>query len=211
MITQKSHWVCRTVSLCVIAVSVFACAPCARFAFSPFAPSFDATYFPKGAFDASRPGRDFEMSKEWGKLLRNLEEPSLFSHHGSLYEAYRFMWARAWQSTIVIRVERRGDDRLLSYSELCNPAKCSAATIERTSTVRLSNSLWRKLTNSVLKSSFWDASSQAPDSLLPLDGTSWVIEGYREGTYHSIHRRTDPLEDHVDPLWTVADTFLSLM
>jgi hypothetical protein len=120
--------------------------------------------------------------------MRALEERGLCARGESTNERYRFAWIPTFHPSVVVRAEHDGRSSRLIARILSGAGGYDPGTVVRDTVVSLQSTEWVELQAAIEKSSFWAAPQVPPDSLLGLDGSRWILEGYREGRYHVVDR-----------------------
>jgi hypothetical protein len=134
-------------------------------------------YFPAGAF-RSDANLDANIHRWYGGELCRMSEAPLAAQTAD--ETYRFLWLRAFQPPVSVRIQRAGGRATLVAVELDEHGNVSLRR-ERT----LGDLEWRTLTATLGTAAFWDAPTRHSD-VGGEDGADWIFEGYRPGLYHVI-------------------------
>lgn len=115
-------------------------------------------------------------------------------HRQGLIESYGAVWhgRGVLQEMVRIRVDRF-PDRLSILGETLQLTDQGWEPVKSISQP-LSEADWRQIQEWVLNSEFWSLPER--DQAAPmLDGDSWEIQGYRDGTYHEVRRHTGSVLD----------------
>lgn len=123
----------------------------------------------------------FDCCRVQSDLLR--DEPPMCRFRETESEGYRFLWASSFNGAALVDIARRDDlvelrSRVLGRSRLYRkgPAVLSTHSPED----------WEKLQQALTISCFW--SLNPTDERTGLDGAQWLIEGWRNDTYHWVDR-----------------------
>ena len=147
-------------------------------------------YFPKNAL-----GRDVRSDQRkamwYSHELKVLGEPSFFKlANNPSSESYRFLWLRTFHPPIAIRLDLQADGSGILTTKTANGeagfpytvkqlAKSGSRTIERERIQALLGRLTR--------AGFWSLPPETYDQT-GTDGSQWIIEGIKQGTYHFVDR-----------------------
>ena len=155
-------------------------------------------YFPPG-FDPSYYTRD----------LAAMKEPSIFELRADRKsEVYRFSWFRSFHHPLVVRLEKRGEGGSLRLVQFRRIDKKPQQLVEE-KIVNIDAKAWAEFTNKVDQSAFWTTPSQVKQDL-GTDGSRWILEGVRSGTYHVIDRWSPTEFQAFKPYVELCLSFLQL-
>jgi hypothetical protein len=139
------------------------------------------------------------------KNLRENDDPQLFSvfQELPLYalpdcvdEAYSLTWIPSFDSPVLVRVWRSGDQAFMVAKQLDTKGWSKFGKVKETNSRPLTNFEWRDFTDLLNRRSYWQLSSTA-DEISPEDGAIWLIDGLRSREFHSVRRRV-PNEDFAE-------------
>ena len=116
-------------------------------------------------------------------LLRKAGEPRLTDAREGV-EEYQFVYVGTY--SLLVRATKMDDLVTLRAVQVVGDR------ILQGKRVTLSKEEWRKITALVGKAEFWKVSPEAGEE--GADGTSWLIEGRREGVYRAVSRWTPSME-----------------
>jgi hypothetical protein len=155
-------------------------------------------YFPAGTLSAV--AKMDRIKAEWySQELAALHEPSLWQssreHHDT--EAYRFLWLRSFDAPICVRVTLNRDE---SGSLISKEGTVHGATERGKLTQAETKSLSREQVKSFLdlvgSVKFWDMRSPTSE-LGGVDGSQWIMEGEKQGTYKVVDVWSAPPTDPI--------------
>ena len=134
----------------------------------------------------------------YDKLLETFKEPPLCKEGvKGRAQSYIFLWLPTFEHPIFMRVNVGQDGRgTLSTKTLSGEGGYDLGKLETTATRKLSRDEEVELFSTLADIGFWTlpASVKNPYELV-LDGTTWVIEGVRDGQCHTVTRESSPLTD----------------
>jgi hypothetical protein len=136
-------------------------------------------YFPTGVFDPEYDREPFE-SKWYSKHLQALDEPSLLDARG-FDESYRFLWLRTFHHPVAIRVWRVGNEHFISAKESDGAGGYEPGKVIANSERNLSAQEWDDFLRLLYDADYW---CLGDNGMGGLDGAQWILEGFREGSYH---------------------------
>jgi hypothetical protein len=148
-------------------------------------------YFPKGAFDDS--ATDQYMGDYYSGHLRNLDEPSLLRLSADAgMESYRFLWLRAFDPPIVIRLDVKADGTGTVTAKIADGQSGFPATCRKV-VKNVSRAVTREQVQGFRalmgRMDFWSiATNEDPMDVAEDDGSEWVIEAVKGGKYHVVAR-----------------------
>jgi hypothetical protein len=148
--------------------------------------STQVKYFPDGVLDPD-PERAAQRAKWYSEELTRFKEPSLLeSEVAASVESYRFLWLRSSRADMCIRLDVNSDGTARVTTKI---AKEKAGPGKKSNRVTY---VTKEQTDSFLgildQTGFWRISTF--DSYRGLDGSDWIIEGTKRGTYHVVDRWT---------------------
>jgi len=150
-------------------------------------------YFPDGTLDPD-PERAARRVKWYSDELTQLKEPSLLEPQvGASAESDRFLWLRSFHADMCIRLDVNGDgtSRVTTKITADKPATGKAKTTRVTQVTKEQTASFLAIVD---QNGFWKLLTF--DSYRGLDGTVWIIEGTKGGTYHVVDRWT-PKDENV--------------
>jgi len=116
-----------------------------------------------------------------------MNEGSLLDNHDENYEAYRFLWLRAFHHPVEVLAERHGYKFYLSSKELNGAGGYAPGKMWRTDNKWLTEEDWCILMAAMDKADFWEQETKVRDNI-GTDGSEWVLEGRKNGRYHIVDR-----------------------
>ena len=131
-------------------------------------------HFPNISFD-SNPDVDRFIRKWYSGILEVMDEFPLVSHE------YRFLWLRTSHSPVMVRL----DESSLLLKELDGKGGYNPGKLSKRMTKDLSHADWQSYLSLLDRTQFWHM--PATDGRSGLDGSRWLLEGYREN-YHAVSR-----------------------
>lgn len=151
-------------------------------------PDINPQYFPTGVFSGFPELSDFD-ARWYAKHLRTMKEPSLLeAAKDEKIVAYRFLWLRAFDHPVSIRVAvRPNGSALLTAMETDGAGGYQGGTISHDQTFEISTDQVMELSRLLGKVDFWSLQTEErkPGAR---DGAQWIFEGVRGGKYHVIVR-----------------------
>jgi len=159
------------------------------FLFSTAPASLQQTYFPNDAFNGYRLRNSFTM--EWySRDLKALDEPSLWelSQHDNQVVVYRFLWIRAFDNPIVVRVTIAANGTANVVVKMGEVGKGSPGRLIRNERHDLPAAIIADLAARIQGTNFWNVPTVESMNGVGLDGAEWVLEGVSEGNYHVVVR-----------------------
>jgi hypothetical protein len=121
------------------------------------------------------------------EILFNLQEPILYNYPG---EAIRFLWIRAFNNPIMLRLNKIEDTIYANIKELMNvpiDADHYIPKIGLDTMIILTLKKWEDIVYSLKVNDFWNA--QVPDTINDYkDATFWILECRLKNQYHFIER-----------------------
>jgi hypothetical protein len=142
-------------------------------------------YFPPGSLDP-RPKLE-ELFDEWfSKHLRSMDEPALWPVPDNQPLTFRFIGLPTWDNPYAVRIEKQGDQWLLTGKLTAGEGGYDEGPIIRRVSGWLSPSEARRLDKLVSKLAFWELPTVIDDG--GCDGVRWVVEAAESGRYHVAHR-----------------------
>ena len=123
-----------------------------------------------------------------------MDEPPLWEIEAD--EAYRILWLRSFDPAIAVRISRTGSSRSLTAISLSRmQSSDQPRDIEEQTFRQLSRSNWSKSVELIDQSQFWDLPPIDLDEIIAsVDGAQWILEGFREGSYHVVARTSPSAE-----------------
>ena len=149
----------------------------------------EAGYFPERVFDD--PGG---VSSWYPYELRVMGEPSLFDlAENSSAESYRFLWLRASDAPVVVRLDVNADGSGTVMAKIGDGQAGSPYTTKRVVEIdrrMLTRNEVEGFAGLVDKLDFWSTATdeEQPKGAVRVDGSEWVIEAVRSGEYQVVAR-----------------------
>jgi hypothetical protein len=142
-------------------------------------PNGSEYFFPRGTFLESSPPRwrrpmDAHMRAGFSATLRQLDEPS-FSCRNRAAQQFRFLWVRAFQRPLAIRILLPTDPAFAASVHLTDEPARPLMPGEQ-----------RELIAAFERTEFWTMPTFK--DAVGLDGASWVVEARLNGHYHVVDR-----------------------
>jgi hypothetical protein len=142
------------------------------------------------------PAEAMRASEGYQKTLAVFKEPSIFPASSQDAEVYRVFIYPTFYHALSIRVEKSGKRYTLVVKYLSGKVGYGEGTLKGEKRRRLTEKEWRNFIELLNQASFWSlpAEEEEPEpnekgeTLICLDGTSWYLEGVREGKYHAVQR-----------------------
>jgi hypothetical protein len=140
-------------------------------------------FFPDGTF-YDDPKRNAEYSKWIADQLNILQEPSLFAiSNDSKVQCYRLFLSPSFKKTVTVRLTLKRDDA--GTLDVKREGDQSGQLIE-SKTIRISQQQVTDFLHLLDKANFWDLPVR--DKRYGLDGTTFIIEGVKDGKYQVVKR-----------------------
>ena len=129
---------------------------------------------------------NFILSMEFSKL----NEPKLY--HEYPYEVYRFTWSAYLKNAhnpLTIRIENDGKKayliaKYIRYNRFSNKDKLIIKD-----TITIDKNKWVEFKNIINSINFWNISPIEKTSIVVFDGSTWILEGSIDKSYHMVHRK----------------------
>jgi hypothetical protein len=163
-----------------------------------------AAYFPPNSLEESPKSSQFK--EQWySKELSGLHEPSLWeaSRAAKQVQVYRFLYLRAFDHPIVVRVEVNMDGKGLLTTKVAgwrNGSKPGHLIVNKTRKMSVDQTNWFLYVIDQL--GFWQLPTHDKSDVMGLDGSQWILEGVKDGKYLVVDRWS-PHEGPVKGLGTV--------
>jgi hypothetical protein len=168
---------------CFMSVSAFSQANLPDDSRAPRSPAI-AKCFPDGIFDQSDASRDGFIANGLTDYLHAISEPCLLdpAKHGAI--SYRLIWGGMPSARrVVVRLEVGEDGKAVLFTKVTAGRRLVSDRVESISSTQVEEFL-----DLVKLSDFWSLPSS--ENRPPVkDGTSWILEGIRDGAYHGVYRR----------------------
>lgn len=148
----------------------------------------DTLYFPAGTFrpvveDDLDLDRWDRFQREWySQQLAAMREPSLTCGDVGSIEAVRFLWLRAFNEPIAIRITKSGTDYALTTTTLAYAPGMEIGAVQDQYQKPISEDEWMTLVSSLAPIRFWEMPADVANA--GGDGSYWVIEVRLNGRYH---------------------------
>jgi len=148
------------------------------------------------------------------EVLFNLKEPVL-NVDSSEGEFVRFIWLRAFENAVVIRVNKFNDTVYIIIKEL--KTKATAAkfpNIIKDTIIILDKNKWEQFTNPIKQSNFFNSSYT--DTSFGLDGAVWFLECRLNNKYKVIKRwdngylSSNKINSYLNPLIDFTNKIIPL-
>ncbi len=130
---------------------------------------------------------DVYADNYFGKFLKAAVEKSFLDVSDKNSEIYRFTLLDSFAHPIFVRVERSSDIFILTFKELDGKGGYEPGKLFRYKAVEIKERDWCKLKELLNEADFWRKSVIKKNDG-GLDGASWMIESYKHGRYHIVHR-----------------------
>lgn len=149
------------------------------------------TFFPPGAFAPDNVNEDSIRSKWYSEHLTALKEPSLFeSKQDGAAQSYRFLWLRTFNHPVAVRVLIHADGSGTLVTKMADgmggyePGNLIVDKTEPLPADRV-----KKFSEELQHLGYWTLPGlPGRETIVGADGSRWVIEGIRHGTYHLVDR-----------------------
>ncbi|MBC7797929.1 MAG: hypothetical protein H7Z37_13740 [Pyrinomonadaceae bacterium] len=122
-------------------------------------------------------------------LFARFQEMPLSKSPQCVDECYRLTWLPTFHAPTVIRVWRSGDEYFIATKRLDGKGGYELGELETEQIHALTIDEWKSFDAPLLQNQFWKTSALIKEGTLH-DGASWTLEGFSNGKYHSIYRRT---------------------
>jgi len=144
-------------------------------------------FFPDGTFHDD-PKRNADISKWAVDSLNILQEPSLFAlSNDSRVQCYRLLLLPSFKKTVTVRLTLKRDDAgTLDVKIMNEPGKNEPARLNESKTIHASKQQVADFLHLLDKANFWDLPVR--DERFVLDGTTFIIEGVKDGKYQVVKR-----------------------
>ncbi len=165
-------------------------------------------YFPPGSLDKTPQGH--ELKAAWfSKQLKAMREPSLWelSKKDPKAEVYRFLWLRAADHPVAIRVVvRAGGSAWLNSRMTTGKGASDPGHITRYSVSWLRKKLTQEFLDETVKVGFQSMPtlSAQNDATAGMGGSEWIVEGIKDGQYHVVVRHSPDVADPVREIGLLA-------
>ncbi len=160
-------------------------------------------YFPSAAID-SVSGLDTFKNRWYSYHLNRMNEPILHTQDEP-YEVYRYTNLGTWSAPYTYRIENRGGVHQLTFVITSGQGGYHAGSVTNREVVEVSIDEWKELHNRIDSIDFWNTPVQ--DGVIGLDGSEWILEGYKDGKYHVLTRWTP--DSYGDPVFVRTCRFFS--
>ena len=146
-------------------------------------------FFPTGTFSSNNEKLDSFKSRWYSEQLTALKEPSLFeSKLDGTVQSYRFLWLRSFHPPVAIRVLIHADGSGTLVTKMADGAggyKPGNLIVDKTEP--LSADRVKKISENIRRLGYWTL-PERDTNREGFDGSQWVIEGVRGGTYRLVDR-----------------------
>jgi len=144
-------------------------------------------YFPTDLL-SSNPESDEFVAGWYSGQLKGLEEPSFWEWSQTLKtESYRFLWLRTFHNPVSIRIEINADGTSRLTRKISSGAGGYApGKLIDSYTIILTKEQTGWILGKIEGNRFWKLPSI--QETLGLDGSQWIIEGIKNGSYHLVDR-----------------------
>jgi len=125
----------------------------------------------------------------YAKHLTALREPSLWeSSKTQQTQSFRFLWLRTFHHPIAIRIDVNADGTSLLTRKMADGAGgYDPGKLVQNETITLPREHTNRFLAQIEANNFWKLPSVQETPGGP-DGAQWVVEGFRDGTYHVVDR-----------------------
>jgi hypothetical protein len=154
------------------------------------------------------------LEKQANDVLFNLKEPVLNNYTGK-GDFLRFIWLRAFENPVVIRVNKFDDTIYANIKELkIKSSGDKPAEIKKDTIVVITQNDWQNFLSPIRQNNFWNLPYNKTS--LNKDGTTWFLECRTNNQYHVIQRWDDgylsskELNDYLSSLIDFANKFIHL-
>lgn len=177
-----------------------------------YPPSLNTKSFRRATWD--------NFAQNWySSSLYSLKEPILFKKSDT-ETMYRLLWLRSFDEPVCFSIKLFNNEwylrtKMLDRQPAFYPTVDDNSILQEADriafivfdqTIKLNESEWEKISHFLMKINFWTINSIVkPDSAM--DGSDWVLEGYKEGKYHYIQRDNgmDGLREFAEYLIKLSD------
>jgi hypothetical protein len=145
-------------------------------------------YFPESSIDARQDGF---KNKWYSTQLEALQEPSLYRLVSTpAANSYRFLWLRSFHHPIAIRVDLNPDGTGVLTTKIgSGSGGFRPGTLSENKSRLLSHEETSNFLSVVSEVHFWNTPNPVNDQA-GTDGSQWIIEGVKRGSYHVVDRWT---------------------
>jgi hypothetical protein len=147
-------------------------------------------YFPPGSLGAD-PREDQFVYDWYSKQLQALDEPSLWAlSKTQVGQSYRFLWLRTFHHPAAIRIDVSADGTSQLTVRMCSGAGgYDPGHLIQNDKTALTKQQTDWFLGKIEENGFWKLTSGDP-SPGGNDGSQWIIEGVKNGSYHMVDRWT---------------------
>jgi hypothetical protein len=148
----------------------------------------DSFYFPiktelvKGDVNAKL---DTFMNKWYSEFLYSLKEPILMTLNSKKIEVYRYTNLGTWSNPYSYRVEKKDSLIKITKKRTNGQGGYECGRLVEDKTKNINAKVWEELINRIESIDFWKLNTHGERGL---DGSEWILEGYKDGKYHFISR-----------------------
>lgn len=167
-------------------------------------PAQTAAFFPPHTWADSV---DTFTADWYGKHLRAMGEPSLWTASSRGETAYRFLWLRTWGRPIAVRVTFDGAKAHLYATRLSGDGGYDPGKVDVRRDRDLALGDWQHI-EAALASASYDTTDVAGD--MGLDGAQWIIERAKGGKYRLVERWTPTKTGKYAAFRAACDVFVDL-
>ncbi|MFA7326206.1 MAG: hypothetical protein WC121_06040 [Candidatus Kapaibacterium sp.] len=147
------------------------------------------------------------FSNEWySKHLYSLKEPVLFNQKKSI-EVYRYTNIGTWGNPFTYRIVKTDSIVTITKKLTDGYGGYHAGKLIINQTKKLPREEWDNLIQRIERFEFWTQPTHI--KYLGMDGTEWILEGYKDGKYHYINRWCPNHKDN-SPFVEVCNSFEEL-
>lgn len=152
-----------------------------------FTATSSSSYFP----------RDPQSQREWPgqfrtdwytKHLTAMKEAPLSFPDEQVRESYRFLWLRSFHNPVAVRLWKTDTEQFISVRETSGAGGYEPGDLILMTQRKLSQDEWDAFMRVLEYACYWEQPTEEDDA--GLDGARWILEGFREGRYHSVDRWT---------------------
>lgn len=147
-------------------------------------------YFPISSekFNAGENQLDTFKNEWYSKHLASLREPILKDIQKTDIEIYRYTNLGTWSNPYSYRVEKDSKNISITKKRTNGQGGYHAGYLEEDETKPITEAKWNILQEKLNKVDFWELSTH--EDSRGLDGSEWILEGYKKGEYHFVTRWT---------------------
>lgn len=153
---------------------------------------------------------DIFKNKWYSKNLTALKEPILKDLKLENKEIYRYTNIGTWSAPYSYRIEKSDSEIIIIKKRSNGQGGYDPGLLVEDETKYITEEDFNELIDNLNKIYFWSLPTH--DDQIGLDGAEWIIEGYKNGTYHFVTRWTpdyDGVNDFVRASQSFEQIFLN--